>query len=149
MERWLRAFARYRSVEKACRTAHVGRNTVYTNRKTDEVFRGAWDRLDQAIDDDLEAAAVTLAIRGWLEPVYFQGVQCGTKRVFSPKLIEFLLRMRKSSRYNRPAGDSGTEGTTNDRARELREALAAMARTVEQGAVEAAPAPAQAEGEVS
>jgi hypothetical protein len=49
--------------------------------------------------DYLESQAVERATVGWLEPVFFQGKQCGTVRRYDGGLLMFLLRGMMPEKY--------------------------------------------------
>lgn len=130
MRAWIEAYAECRGVPQACKAVMIERTTPHKARKVDPVFAAEWDAIDIQITGELEKATICRAIEGWDEPVFYQGVQCGTVRKFSNALAIFLLKCRKPSVYNIAPGQLGNETSTQDRARELRETLALMEQSV-------------------
>lgn len=130
MATWLRAYAESRGVPEASRAVKIDRTTAWKARKACPAFAAAWDAVDQQITGELEKAAICRAIEGWDEPVFYKGEQCGIVRKFSNALTIFLLKCRRPSVYNIAPGQTGTEATAQDRAREIREVLALMDKSV-------------------
>lgn len=86
--RWTRKKARFLDAYRACgmvseaaRRVKVGRSTVYEWRKEDPAFAAAWDDIDAALADELEAEAIRRAKAG------------------SDTLLIFLLKGLKPERY--------------------------------------------------
>lgn len=90
--------ARY-SVTHACKAARVGRTTAYEHRDSDKAFAAAWAELWETNIDDLEDSTLSRAIHGWDEPVFYQGVECGSVRRFDNTLASFMLRKLRKARY--------------------------------------------------
>lgn len=70
-------------------------------RRDDTPFADAWDEIVESVTDKIEKEAVRIATEGTLEPVFYQGEQCGTVRKVHPGLIQFLLERRRRSTYGR------------------------------------------------
>ena len=130
MQRWLDAYAECRGVPQASKAVGVDRGTPHKARKVDQVFAAAWDAIDHQITGELEKAAICRAIDGWLEPVFYQGEQCGEVRKYSNALAIFLLKCRRPSVYNIAPGQTGSEASAQDRAREIREFISLMDKSV-------------------
>ncbi len=126
MGKWLQAFERTMSPTAACAACNIDRSTAYDARRTDRVFAKAWEDRRYAGLDTLESCAYVRATKGWLEPVFQGGEQVGTKRKFSDRMAEFMLRSRNPGVFNKAAGDKGDETTKEDRAAELRELVRSM-----------------------
>lgn len=136
MKRWLDAYAESKGVPQASKAAGVDRGTPHKARKVDPVFAAAWDAIDHQITGQLEHAAICRAIEGWLEPVFYQGQEVGQVRKYSNSLAIFLLKCRRPSVYNIAPGQTGSETSAQDRAREIREVLAQMELSVGEDAKE-------------
>lgn len=130
-ERFLRALKAEKSVTKACEAASISRATAYEFRDLDENFARLWDESLEVMRDNLEAGAMRRADDGWLEPVYYKGQVVGTVRKFSAALTIFMLKCHRPDRYNLffPEDDGG-EGTPEQRAKKVRDALKAMRSSV-------------------
>jgi len=96
------------NIAAACRAAGVARSTVYEHVSAGEAPEAAPDakawkvRYQAALDDSidrLDSEAYRRAHDGFLEPVYFQGIECGTIRRYSDGLLMFLLRARRPAVY--------------------------------------------------
>lgn len=55
----------------------------------------------------LEDAAVTRAVEGVAEPVYYQGVECGSKQKYSDDLLKFLMQANNPQKYGKTDGKTG------------------------------------------
>lgn len=87
------------SVTHACKAAGVGRSTAYEHRDSDKAFAAAWSEVWETNIDDLEDSTLARAIHGWMEPVFYQGEECGQVRRFDNTLSAFMLRKLRKSRY--------------------------------------------------
>ena len=96
------------SVKASARRVGISRQAAYKARARSEGFREAWeDALEEAIDD-LEAEARRRALEGTEIPVFYDGGEVGTRRVYSDTLLIFLLKGRRREIF----GDR-TEVTTS------------------------------------
>lgn len=84
---------------RAAQVAGHPRTTFYNLREDNEQFKIAWDAAIEAGSDLLEDTAKKRSIDGWLEPVFYQGEQCGTVRKFSDTLLMFQLNGRRPEKY--------------------------------------------------
>jgi hypothetical protein len=82
----------------------------------------AWQRITTI---QLERSAIDRALNGWLEPVYYQGIVCGQKRVFSNALTIFMLKANWPEKYHleKQVADS----TAEEQVRMLRQFLSMSA----------------------
>lgn len=65
------------------------------------------EQVDFAIDmfnAKLEAAAVERAVDGVDEPVFYQGVECGTKKKYSDDLLKFMMQANNPQKYGKADG---------------------------------------------
>lgn len=96
---FLAAYARCGIVSRACRAAEVGRTTHYEWVKTDPEYKAALENARHEAIEVLEAEAIRRAKKGWLEPVFHEGVVCGHKRKFSDTLLIFMLKGAAPEKY--------------------------------------------------
>lgn len=84
-------------VQAAC--AHVGLSTTSAYRAKRRIadFSDAWELMLRYRAPALEAAAFTRAVEGWLEPVFYKGVQVGERRRYSDPMLRLLL-LREQAR---------------------------------------------------
>lgn len=102
---FLRALRVSGNVTAACRSAGVGRRTVYDRRDSVPSFQAEWDEaVDEAVDD-LEGEARRRAFEGTLKPVYGSGgvgvgtVEVGQVREYSDTLLIFLLKAHRPTKF--------------------------------------------------
>ncbi len=86
-------------VREACEHARISRGQAYAAKHDDEKFAAAWDEAMQEAVDRLEAVAQERAIDGWEEPVFYQGVACGTVHRRSDTLLMFLMKAHAPERF--------------------------------------------------
>ena len=110
--RFLAAFEEDLTVTAACQRAGVSRSAVYEARQRDEGFALAWHHVESRIVDTLEREAYRRAVEGVERPVYQRGVQVGSVREYSDRLLEMLLKARAPERYreNSKVEVSGHDG---------------------------------------
>lgn len=106
---FLAELTRHGNVTEACRTIKVGRTMPYEWSAKDPVFKAAMEQAQEASIDALELEARRRAEEGVEEPVYQGGRLVGTKRVYSDRLIEFLLGGLRPEKY-RPANAAFARG---------------------------------------
>ena len=80
------------NVSEAARCAGVARTTPYAWRDEDESYARSWADAEAEATDALEAEARRRAKDGWLEPVFYQGEQCGEVRKYSDTMLSLLLK---------------------------------------------------------
>jgi hypothetical protein len=98
-EKFLAALSETGNVSRAAQLAGIGRQTVYTHKKSDTEFSKAWDAaLDEAADL-LEEEARRRAYAGVEEPVYYQGKRVDLIRKYSDTLMIFLLKGCRPEKY--------------------------------------------------
>jgi hypothetical protein len=79
-------------VRDACRLAGINVCMPYERREADAAFREAWAKAKLIGKEVLLAEATRRAFHGVEKPVFHQGVQVGTIREYSDRLLQFLLR---------------------------------------------------------
>ena len=110
--KWVKAFlaalARRGNVWHAAKAAKIDRTTAYRYRDEDEEFAAAWASAREDFCDHLEDEAVSRSVDGWLEPVFYQGDECGAKRKFSDMLLAKLLDANMPAKYRPKAEGVGS-----------------------------------------
>jgi hypothetical protein len=81
-------------VRLAAASAKVHFTLPYKRRRSDAAFRAAWEEAMELGTAALEDEAVRRAYHGVEEPVFYQGVQCGSVTRYSDRLLIFLLKAR-------------------------------------------------------
>lgn len=90
--RFLDVLAETGNVAEAARQAALNRQHLYALRRDDGAFAMAWEAaLDEAADA-LLLEARRRALEGVEQPVFHKGGQVGTRRVYSDRLLVFLLQ---------------------------------------------------------
>lgn len=98
-DRFIAALEEYYTVEHACRAVGISKSTAYARRRRDKAFAARWDAAIDFGNAKLERSAMQRAIDGWEEPVYHEGLVCGTKIRFDNTLTIFLLKTRLPRQY--------------------------------------------------
>ncbi len=93
------ALAETCQVGKACRAVGISRQTAYGWRDDDPEFAAMWDRALKVGVTALEDEAHRRGFEGTDEPVFHQGVKCGTVRKYSDTLAIFLLKSHDPEKY--------------------------------------------------
>ncbi len=87
------------NVSKTCELVCLSKNALYKWRDADPEFAAEWDAAIQRGADVLEDEARRRAVEGVLEPVFYQGQQCGVVRRYSDTLLIFMLKGAKPEKY--------------------------------------------------
>jgi hypothetical protein len=96
---FLAAFERSCCIKWAAQAAGITRQTHYHWLRHDSVYAAAFEESRVLAADYLENELVTRATKGWLEPVFFRGKQCGAVRRFDDGAAMFLLRGMMPEKY--------------------------------------------------
>lgn len=86
-------------VSKASRASGIPRGKLDKLRFRLEAFDELWYEVEEEVTDELEEAVLSRAIDGVPEPVYHQGVKCGTKQKYSDSLASMALQGRRPDKY--------------------------------------------------
>lgn len=127
------ALAETGQVSKACAAVDISRQTAYGWREDLPEFAEAWDRALKISTTVLEDEAVRRGHDGWDEPVWHQGVQCGTVRKYSDTMLIFTLKARDpkyrdNSRLELTGADGGPVQVDDTQAASRAAALLALAK---------------------
>lgn len=98
------------NIRAACAKAKINRTTAYRERKANGAFNDLWDAALEDAGDTLEAEAWRRAVKGVLEPVFYQGDEVGEVRRYSDTLLIFLLKGAKPEKYKDRGEVSGPGG---------------------------------------
>jgi hypothetical protein len=109
-ETFLTAIAEGAHVRLAAARAKVHFTLPYKRRRFDAAFRAAWDEATELGTEALEHEAVRRAYHGVEEPVFYEGVQCGSVTKYSDKLLMVLLKARNPAKYREGSGAESAPG---------------------------------------
>ncbi len=100
-ERFIEALAATGCVEHAARAVGKSVSSAYALKTRAEArpFRLAWDAALEVGIKRLSEAALSRAIHGVAQPIYYQGEQVGERRHYDERLTMFLLRYRDPARF--------------------------------------------------
>ncbi len=101
--RFLEDFAKTGNVTESAHKVGVSRQTVYDRRAADHDFEAAMDSAEQCAVDALEHEARRRAVKGTLEPVFYQGAKCGAVRRYSDSLLTLLMKAGRPEKYRENA----------------------------------------------
>ncbi len=85
-----------------CRAAGISTPTFYRWKANDPNFADQCADAIELATDKLEIEARRRAVDGILKPVYRQGKQVGTVRVYSDRLLSLLLTGNRPEKYRTP-----------------------------------------------
>ena len=100
---FLDALAETCNVTRACEAAGLSRAVAYVWRDADPEFAARWENARRIGAEALEDECMRRATEGVDEPVFFQGVECGTVRKYSDTLAIFLLKGAMPEKYREKA----------------------------------------------
>ncbi len=95
---------------KSARLAGAQLRALQRYKETDPEFRDAWSDALAGFRESLEQELYRRAVEGVLEPVFYKGVQIGTIRRFSDKLLEMLVKANDPRKYGRQQIDVDVRG---------------------------------------
>ena len=102
-DRFFEAIGGGLTITAAATVPGYSRRAVYDRRAADEAFRERWDEAVAIAIERLEAEADRRAAEGTLEPVFYQGGECGQIRKYSDTLLIFRLKALKPEKYRERA----------------------------------------------
>jgi hypothetical protein len=94
-EKWVEfidGLAQGAGVKAAADRAGLSHIICYARRKQDQEFANLWDEAREIGFAELEDEAKRRAHTGVLEPVFYQGSECGHVRKYSDQLLMFLMQ---------------------------------------------------------
>lgn len=105
---FLAAIAKMPNVSWAAKAAKIRRELHYRRLKTDPAYEAAFEEAWAMGCGYLEDLAMTRAVDGVEEPVFWQGEECGTITRYYH--MEFLLRGAMPEKYRERVEHSGVNG---------------------------------------
>lgn len=109
---FLAAFAELGNITGAAAAAAISRTDHY-NWLADPEYREAFEWAQKEANDSLRAEARRRAKDGVDEPVFYQGVECGTIRKYSDTLLIFLMKGAMPEEFRERTEQHVTGGTDN------------------------------------
>jgi hypothetical protein len=98
-EIFVAALAKSPNVTAACQRAKVSRSWAYAEREANSEFAAAWDEALEMGVDEAQGELHRRAVKGVLEPVFYQGEEVGHIRRYSDTLLMFLLKAHRPEVY--------------------------------------------------
>ena len=96
---FLAAYAKCGNITNAARAAGISWSTHRLWLRDDEKYREAFELAEGVLIGQLEDEAWRRAVEGIEKPVFYKGVQCGSYRRYSNRLLIMLLKCRKPKKY--------------------------------------------------
>jgi hypothetical protein len=118
------------SLTRSAQAAGIGRRRHYHWMKQDPQYRAAFTEVKEDLFEQLHEEARRRAMEGDLVPIFYNGVQCGTVRRYSARLLMFLLQLEMPEKYGhwRRSRAKAAPGPPADLAERLREGRARVAQ---------------------
>lgn len=107
---FLAAYRRTCNITWAAKAAGIDPRAHYRWLAKYPKYAKAFESAKTVAADYLESVAVRRATKGWQEPVFYQGKECGRVRRFDGGLMQFLLRGAKPEKYKQSAEVTGPGG---------------------------------------
>lgn len=107
---FLAAFVLTASLTDAAKACGLDRSNHYDWLRSDPAYAEAFEAARAEAAQSLEDEAVRRAREGVLKPVFYQGRRCGTERVYSDGLMQFLLRGFMPAKYRNVTEIQGRDG---------------------------------------
>lgn len=87
------------NVSRSAKMSGLNRTFATQLRARVPAFAAKWQEAFDEVTDKLEEAGIKRAVDGVEEDVYFQGIACGKKTVYSDSLLSMMLQGRRSDIY--------------------------------------------------
>lgn len=110
---FLLAYSQHGEITEACKLAGIHRSLVWKTAKRCPRFARAFQYAKDRFKESLAVVAIKRARDGWEEPIFWQGEQVGTKRVYDNRLLSECLRAYFSERFSPKETDKGGSTTVN------------------------------------
>lgn len=98
-DRFIKALADSANITEACEFAGLTRSHAYTMREQDPEFAAEWESAIETAVDKMEKECARRAFNGVMEPVFYQGQECGVIPRYSDTLAIFLLKAHRPERF--------------------------------------------------
>ena len=109
-ERFLKAYTKKGTITHAAKLSGVSWAHHYRWMKEDPTYPPRLEQAKIEIADRAERAAIKRAIDGYDEPIFQQGIQVGTKRKYSDRLLMFYLKGRRRDVFGDKREITGADG---------------------------------------
>lgn len=96
---FLETYSMCGNISRAAEIAGICRSSHYNWINDDETYKIYFAEAEQEAIDRLETEARRRALNGVSEPVFHQGMQCGTVQKYSDTLLIFLLKGARPQKY--------------------------------------------------
>ena len=96
---FLKAYAASGLVGLAAEAADISRELHSRWMKSSAAYREAFEPAHERAIETMEAEARRRAVEGVQQTVFYEGIKCGTKQVYSDVLLMFLLKAARPERY--------------------------------------------------
>jgi len=123
-DRFLELLAEGFSVQGAAQVVGRSSRWCYQAKERDPEFSIEWDKAKTRRVDTLSESAWRRAIHGWDEPVFYRGVKCGTRRVYSTALTLTFLRAHIPDPYRKADMFAPGTASVEEMATKIRNAVA-------------------------
>jgi hypothetical protein len=111
MKEMLAHYAETCNVVRAAERAGIPRRLHYQWIDRWPRYAEVFEKTKRAAAEYMESVAVERASEGWLEPIYYQGSQCGEVRRYDSGLMQLLLRGLMPDKYGMQRAEiSGPQG---------------------------------------
>lgn len=87
------------NISRAAKMSGLNRTYATQLRLRVPAFAQLWQEAFDEVTDRMEQEGLRRAVEGVDEPVFYQGVECGTKRVYSDSLLSMMLQGRRPDIY--------------------------------------------------
>ena len=91
-------------VATAAKAAGMTVSGAYRHREKNDSFKRKWDAAKNATEieriEEAEDAAFQRGVRGWEEPILYNGRQVGTKRKYSDRCLQLWLMAKNPSQWS-------------------------------------------------
>ena len=111
---FLEELTRHGNITLACRKAEINRTTVYRWKEKSDTFLFKFNQALEEAKDNIRAEIFRRGHDGWDEPLYQQGIYCGTIRKYSDTLLIFHAKALMPEYREKQTVDVNQTGATQD-----------------------------------
>ena len=87
------------NVSRAAKVSGLNRTMATHLRARVPAFANLWQEVFDSVTDKLEEAGIKRAVEGVEEDIFYQGIACGKRTVYSDSLLSMMLQGRRSDIY--------------------------------------------------
>lgn len=96
---FLAAYSQCGNITQAAELSDNARANHYRWLNESDMYKKAFEAAEEEAADRLESEARRRAVQGVEEPVFYQGVECGTVKKYSDNLLMFLMKGANPDKY--------------------------------------------------